>query len=490
MRSIGYAHLIAQLHLPVVQTGPPAFVSTSVNRRIDTGSEILFPTGVALVDTPLGHLEFALRREGVDLAVIEAALRHIAPGEIIQRLQSNPNGEYIRRIAFLWEWFNGEELQAGVNVAGRYVDLFPPDQYVTAANPTRHPGYRVSNNALGNRHFCPVVTRAGYAGPGQFESLMEQVANLYADSRATGYYDRAVQYLYLSETRSNFAIERETPSASKEERFVQILRHAADLAQLDEEQLVAIQNEAVRDVYSREASYRTRQNWLESHTGRITFLPHPAEGLRETMAGWEAFVNDTHRGIDPLVKAACASFGFVYLHPFMDGNGRLHRFIIHHVLARSGMIPADLVIPVSAVIMKHIPEYHEVLTGFSEPVTRLWDYRRHDEGPEILQSPGPVPYRYFQADREVAFLERMIERAINQEIPEELHFLRGYDNAFSQIDAEFDLPQKDIALLIRLVQDNGGKLSKTKRSRFDWLPGEVLDRIEAIVNLAFEEDAH
>ncbi len=489
MKPIGYAFLIAQLQLPVIQSGRAALVSPSVNRRVDTDREILFPTGVALVDTPLGHLEFALRHEGMDLAIIEAALRHIAPDTLIQRLRTNPNGEYIRRIVFLWEWFHGKELQAGVSVAGRYIDLFAPDQYVTAANPTRHAGYRVSDNALGDRRFCPVVLRTSYAGTGDFELLMERLTTLYADSRTTGYYDRAVQYLYLSETRSNFAIERETPSASKEERFVQILRHAAELPQLDEDQLVAIQNAAVRDVYSREAGYRNRQNWLESHTGRITFFPHPAEGLHETMAGWEAFVNDTHRGIDPLVKAACASFGFVYLHPFMDGNGRLHRFIIHHVLAHSKLIPPDLVIPVSAVIMKHIPEYLDVLTAFSGPVTRLWDYRRHDDGPEILQSPGPAPYRYFQADREVAFLARMIERAVEEEIPQELQFLQGYDNAYRRIDAEFDLPQKDIALLIRLIHDNGGRLSKSKRARFDWLPGEILNRLEEIVNLAFEEEA-
>jgi len=486
MKPIGYAFLIAQHQLPAVQSGRPALVSTSVNRRVDTEREILFPTGVAFVDTPLGHLEFALRHEGVDLAVIEAALRHIAPGAIIERFRANPNGEYIRRIAFLWEWLNGKHLQAGVNVAGKYIDLFPPDQYVTAANPTRHAGYRIADNSLGDRRFCPVVTRASYGGPGHFESLLEKVATLYAGSRATGHYDRAVQYLYLSETRSNFAIEHETPSASKEERFVQVLRHAAELPQLDEERLVAIQNEAVRDVYSREASYRTRQNWLESHTGRISFLPHPVEGLRETMAGWEAFVNDTRRGVEPLVKAACASFGFVYLHPFMDGNGRLHRFVIHHVLAHSGLISRDLVIPVSAVIMKNIPEYHDVLTGFSGPVTRLWDYRRHDDGPEILQTPGPIPYRYFQADRETAFLGRMIERAIEEEIPQELRFLQGYDIAFRRIDAELDLPQKDIALLIRLIRGNGGHLSKTKRAKFNRLPDDVIARVEEIVDQSFE----
>jgi hypothetical protein len=357
---------------------------------------------------------------------------------------------------------------------------------VTATNPLRHSGYRIVDNALGDRRFCPIVTRANDPGPTFLESLMDKLAAISADSQATGSYDRAIQYLYLSETRGNFAIERETPSANKEERFVQILRQSVEIQNLTEERLVTIQNEAVRDVYSQEASYRVRQNWLENHAGRITFLPHPTEELRETMAGWEAFVNDDQRGIEPLIKAACASFGFVYLHPFMDGNGRLHRFVIHHVLARSGLAPPDLVVPVSAVIMKHIQEYHAVLTEFSKPVTQLWDYRRHDDGPEILNSPGPGPYRYFRADREVAFLGRMIQRAIEEEIPQELNFLQGYDRSFSRIDAEFDLPQKDIAMLIRMVHGNGGYLSKNKRSQFNRLPDAIIERIEQIVLESFE----
>ena len=37
-----------------------------------------------------------------------------------------------------------------------------------------------------------------------------------------------------------------------------------------------------------------------------------------------------------MVAAAAVAFGFVYIHPFEDGNGRLHRWRIHHVLARAG----------------------------------------------------------------------------------------------------------------------------------------------------------
>jgi Fic family protein len=45
------------------------------------------------------------------------------------------------------------------------------------------------------------------------------------------------------------------------------------------------------------------------------------------------------------------SFVFDFLHPFSDGNGRIHRFLLHHVLARRRFGPEGIVLPVSAVIL-------------------------------------------------------------------------------------------------------------------------------------------
>lgn len=485
MPKVGYASLVETLRLRVSPPARPAFVDTSVNRRVDTADRILFPTGVALADTPLGHLEFALRHEGIDLAIIAGALPAIGAAPIVERLRQSPNGEYIRRAAFLWEWLGGSALDAGVSVAGSYVDLFDAAEYVVADHSLRAPAWRVNNNALGTAFFCPTVRRSVCPAPGWLDSMMARAGELTESSRHSGLYDRAIQYLYLSETRSSFAIEHEAPSASKEERFVQILRRSGELSVISEDSLVAIQNAVVRDDFSREASYRTRQNWLEDRLGRIAFLPHPVHGLRETMAGWEAFVNDRERGIDPLVKAACGAFGFVYLHPFMDGNGRLHRFMIHHLLAQSGLIPGGMVIPVSAVIMKHIPEYRDVLDAFSAPVTRLWSYRRTDEEPVIIEAPGAAPYRFFDASREVAFLGRMIAEAVEQEIPRELAWLTGYDRALERIEAAFDLPARDIGKLIRMIAGNNGQLAKGKRKQFAYLPDDVLEGIEAMVRESF-----
>jgi hypothetical protein len=485
MSFIGYAHLVERLKLAVKPVSPVAQISGSVSQRTETHKQLLFPRGVALQDTPLGHLEFAIKQEGINLEVIDAAFEHIPPAALRERLQATPNGESIRRLCFLWEWLRGDALNAATTPAGKYIELFPSDTYVTASHGERNKTYRVTNNALGNARFCPTVRRSALAGCTPLETLLAQLPPLFQHGQSAAVYQRAIQYLYLSETRSSFAIEKETPSAQKEERFVQLLQRVRDYPQLSEDDLVTLQNAVVRDVYSQEASYRWRQNWLENSLGRITYFPPTADALRDLMQGWETFTNDTQRGVDLLVQAACAAFGFVYLHPFMDGNGRLHRFMIHQVLARHPELPTDIIVPVSAVIMQNIPAYHEVLAGFSQPITRLWAYRRAEVEPDIIQSAPARSYRFFSAGREVAFLHQMLQQAIEVEMPQEIAWLEGYDKATTTLEQRFDLPKKDIAALVRMAWGNSGFLSKHRRKQYAHLPDAVLDEVEAVVRRVF-----
>ncbi|MHB8848448.1 MAG: Fic family protein [Burkholderiales bacterium] len=485
MASIGYAQLIERLGLAVKPLLRSASVSRSVNRKIIEGTKLIFPSGVAIDDTLVGHIEFALRHEGVNLEVIDAAFEHIAAEDLVKRFEAAPNAEYIRRACFLWEWLANKPLSTLAQPTGRYVDMFPATEYVTAIEPRRASKFRVRDNALGTSDFCPTVLRASIPqNPGMAE-LLAEVGYILEAVTDREMYVRAVQYLYLSETRGNYAIERETPSAGKLDRFVQLLRKPGEPATVNEGWLVGLQNTVVRDVYSQEASYRGQQNWLEDSTGRITFFPPAPADLRGIMAGWEAFVNDTTRCQNVLVKAACAAFGFVYLHPFMDGNGRLHRFLIHHALARSGLLAKEAILPVSAVILKHIPEYYAVLTAFSRPVTALWDYKRGGNDPMIVRSPGSRAYRFFEADREVLFLYNMIRLAVKEELPREIAWLQGYDQAFMTLERELDLPQKDLAGLIRMAYSNQGTLSLNRRKQYAHLPESVLTRIETVVRQTF-----
>ena len=47
-------------------------------------------------------------------------------------------------------------------------------------------------------------------------------------------------------------------------------------------------------------------------------------------------------GLSSVARAALTSFGFVYLHPMTDGNGRISRFLINDVLRRDGALPAQV----------------------------------------------------------------------------------------------------------------------------------------------------
>jgi len=487
MPAIGYEHLIRHFSLDVRPLQRPASTSASVNRRVDAPNQVLFPRTVAYQDSPVGHLEFALRHEGVNLEVIDAAFEHIPADALVTALASAPNAAALRRACFLWEWLTGQTLPITTTPNAGYVDLFPSDLYVTATRSTNNQKYRVRNNALGNADFCPVVRRTALPEAPSLAEMMDQAKRTLETLTDPVLYERAVNYLYLSETRSSFAIERETPSSDKQERFVQLLRRVGETVTVNEEWLVSLQNAIVRDTYSQEASYRTTQNWLEDGAGRVTFFPPPPEDLRQAMAGWETFVSDNARCEHTLVKAACAAFGFVYLHPFLDGNGRLHRFLIQHVLAPSSPLTGGALVPVSAVILKHIPEYLGVLNGFSRPVTQLWRYQRGDVTPVVTHSPGGRAYRFIDATAEVEFLHRMIQRAIEEEIPRELAWLSGYDVAYHQLDAELDLPNKDLSALIRMVHSNQGVLSENRRRQYSHIPKDILDHIEDVVRQAFNQ---
>jgi Fic family protein len=128
-------------------------------------------------------------------------------------------------------------------------------------------------------------------------------------------------------------VEREKPSPTRAQRFADLLREAQSNQPLSEDRFVGLQN-AVVDPRFREASYRTQQNWVGDDLGyrkRIAFVPprpDDARGLMEGLVDLSERLRANPAELDPIVASASLAFGFVYIHPFMDGNGRLHRYLI------------------------------------------------------------------------------------------------------------------------------------------------------------------
>lgn len=89
--------------------------------------------------------------------------------------------------------------------------------------------------------------------------------------------------------------------------------------------------------------------------------------MAELMEQWLAFANQAPAEIDPIVAASISSFGFVHLHPFMDGNGRLSRFLFHKALCASGQLEAGMLLPVSVTMRRHEQQYLKTLQHYSRP---------------------------------------------------------------------------------------------------------------------------
>jgi Fic family protein len=62
-------------------------------------------------------------------------------------------------------------------------------------------------------------------------------------------------------------------------------------------------------------------------------VPLPPEAVRDAMP---LFFELMAQESEPAVQAVLGHFVFVFIHPYMDGNGRLARFILNAALARGG----------------------------------------------------------------------------------------------------------------------------------------------------------
>src|SRR5260370_42632314 len=79
--------------------------------------------------------------------------------------------------------------------------------------------------------------------------------------------------------------------------------------------------------------------------------------------------------VDPVCAAVLKGFGFVFIHPLEDGNGRIHRFLIHHSLAKLGYTPQGIIFPVSAAMLRDLARYDKALNAFSGKIGPFIEYR-------------------------------------------------------------------------------------------------------------------
>ncbi len=237
-------------------------------------------------------------------------------------------------------------------------------------------------NGLGSLAYCPTVRRTPAIEAGMASDILGR-ADAFLGSLGSTMLDRALAWAYLHETEDSYAIEHETPSEEKARAFVQLLHQAHEGRLLTEDYLAELQSSTVTNPLDQASQFRNEQNWLRG-PGRgasgVTYVPPWPELVEPLMQAWMAFANDVPRQTDPIVAASAASFGFVFIHPFMDGNGRLSRFLFHKALCASGQLAKGLLLPVSVAMKRNEADYLATLQTYSKPARERVKVTWIDEG--------------------------------------------------------------------------------------------------------------
>jgi len=137
---------------------------------------------------------------------------------------------------------------------------------------------------------------------------------------------------------------------------------------------------------------RTEQNWIGGSSYNpcnAAFVPPPPEQVERLLADLLAYVSgDDH---SPLVQAALAHAQFETIHPFVDGNGRTGRALIHVVLRRRGLAPT-FVPPISLVLATWSESYVAGLTTFRH-LTEPGSLERSEAAADWLRVFATATYR-------------------------------------------------------------------------------------------------
>lgn len=444
-------------------------------------------------DDAVSDLKFAMRNEPFDLCLLAAATRVLPQADLVAWIASEQTSVFARRAWFLYEFLTGEKLPLPDGPTVKYAPLLDEKLHVAGAFHWKDPRTHIQVNLLGVQNFCPIVRRTSKINGLSLDSLLGEIAQV-TGAFAPDLLRRAADFLYSKETRSSFEIERETISENKGARFVAALRTAGEFGSITPDVLLKIQNIIIGDEKRAARAWRSEQNYVgETQRGLQEnvhcIFPRPAD-VPSLMDGLEAMdINLDAFRIDPIVTAAILAFSFVFIHPFDDGNGRIHRFLIHHALVRHGVTPAGGIFPVSAAMVRDPGSYDRALEAFSRRIMPFIDWRIDEDGVVTVQNDTLDLYRFFDATAQVEYLADVILETVRVDLRQELEYLQRFDRIYPLIDERLDgVPRNKVNLLIGLCLQNNGHLAKGKRRLFPMLSDEDIADVERLIAEADSED--
>jgi len=464
---VGYGAIIEMFKLPVPIPTVLAFVSHK-KRRYQTEEWMVFEARYLPEKTLYKQLIFALKYEGVDLLILKKLFEKTDKSEISTMIRQEMLGQYSRRIWFLYEWLMNDKLDLPDLKTGNLVSVID-EKLQYAIKGQSSPRHKVINNIPGTRNFCPLIHKTKKLEE-YIDSDIQKQKNTFLDRIHRDVLQRTSAYLLLKDSKASFTIEGESPRMNKAMRWGQAIGQAGEneltIQELDRLQQIVIESRRFTKFGIR------KQEGFVGEWDRETGEPIPDhisakhKDLSELMEGLIDTKNLLVQSeMDPVLVAAEIAFGFVFIHPYVDGNGRLHRYIVHHILTRMNYAQQGMIFPVSASILNHLPDYKTTLESYSHPVLSQIEWKPAPDNNVVVLNDTIDYYKYFDATAQAEFLYACVEDTIRNIIPFEVDYLRKYDAFKRYLDDEFEMPDNLVAMLVRFLEQGNGKLSKRARTK-------------------------
>lgn len=475
---VGYAAIIHRLNFNMPLPSPIALVSKK-NKKYHTREWHVFPKSylpddhhqLTEIEALYKHLVFALKYEGVNLLFFSFLAKHYSNNQLTDLVNIEPTGQYSRKVWFLIEWISSSPLNAKDDLTKTKKSYIPllDEKLQYATDGIKSPRHLIINNLPGEKDFCPLINKTEKLEKYISKDLKKQ-KDAYLKGMRKDILMRASAFLMLKDSKASFTIEGESPKSKRAARWGEAIGQAGakDLNMLE---ILRLQQIVIENFRFVEVGFRKKGGFVGEHD-RETGEPLPDH----ISAKWEDIellvkgllkTNELllKSDFDAVLSAAIIAFGFVFIHPFEDGNGRIHRYLIHHVLARKKFSDQGIIFPVSAAMLNHIVEYQEVLESYSHPLLQHIEWREtKDHNVEVLNDTIDY-YRYFDLTKQAEFLYDCVFDTIQNIIPNEFSYLLKYNEFKVYLEAEFEMPEKIIALLTRFLEQNNGKLSERAKMK-------------------------
>ncbi|MBB2199485.1 Fic family protein [Gluconacetobacter sp. 1c LMG 22058] len=471
-----------------------SYIGTN-RRTTDLGPYVteIYPPQMYPGDEAADHLQFHIRHEPINLELLSRVFNVAGPRFVQKWVNSKPTSQYSRRAAFLYEFLTDEDLLQPSGLRGSYIPVLDKDKNLSAIaikTEDRISKWKVINNMPGTRFFCPAIPLSERL-MGAFNYDISRHYDEIVEEFGAELLSRSASWLTTRESRASFAIEKESGETNRIQRFAQVIAtwtghdrppsHGGDTPDgrkpgasiLSEQRLASLQQAILGDAaLLPSCGYRKSPVFVgrtSHHSQVVHYLAPPAEDVAVMLEGIETFLERTQYQ-SPVMRAAIASFGFVYVHPLIDGNGRVHRFLINDILRRDGATPDDVILPVSVAINDDPTSrraYDEVLDKISVPLmnqirphisfaSKPTTYPDGMESDLVFSEDGLARpnWRYANYAPHVIYMAEVINTTIVHHMRDEAVYLRNHDNARQALKEICEMPDGLADSIIRSVTGN------------------------------------